>query len=164
MNSQETNSEANPEFDVRKFTTQAVMRVFDTMLNYPVEPLPTAPPMPGRRVSSFVAWVGETVVGEIYLHMTVPFAMQATAAMQRLEIGQLCTNEEVTDAAGELINMIGGSLKSRLCNAGYTCRMSSPSVLRAADMEVESTAGSGLQLGFNCRSHCVVAEVYIKFN
>jgi chemotaxis protein CheX len=44
--------------------------------------------------------------------------------------------EEVSDVVGEFTNMITGNLKSQLCDAGYPCQLSIPTVMRGGDISV----------------------------
>ncbi|MEI6035138.1 MAG: chemotaxis protein CheX [Verrucomicrobiae bacterium] len=44
--------------------------------------------------------------------------------------------EEVSDVVGEFTNMITGNLKSHLCDSGYDCQLSIPTVMRGDEIEV----------------------------
>jgi chemotaxis protein CheX len=44
--------------------------------------------------------------------------------------------EDVSDVVGEFTNMITGNLKSQLCDAGYACQLSIPTVLRGGEISV----------------------------
>lgn len=50
------------------------------------------------------------------------------------------SGDEVCDALGEVCNMVAGSVKARLSDAGAGCMMSVPTVVRGADYEVRSLA------------------------
>lgn len=48
--------------------------------------------------------------------------------------------DQVCDALGEICNMVAGSIKTRLHNAGAGCMMSTPTVVRGVDYEVRCMA------------------------
>lgn len=48
--------------------------------------------------------------------------------------------EQVCDALGEICNMVAGSVKSRLKDAGAGCMMSIPTVVRGVDYQVRCLA------------------------
>ncbi len=48
--------------------------------------------------------------------------------------------DQVCDVLGEICNMVAGSMKSRLSDAGAGCMMSIPSVVRGVDYEVRCLA------------------------
>lgn len=48
--------------------------------------------------------------------------------------------DDVCDALGEICNMVAGSMKSRLQDAGAGCMMSVPTVVRGVDYEVRCLA------------------------
>jgi chemotaxis protein CheX len=48
--------------------------------------------------------------------------------------------EQVCDGLGEICNMVAGSMKSRLRDAGAGCMMSTPTVVRGVDYEVRCLA------------------------
>jgi CheY-specific phosphatase CheX len=50
---------------------------------------------------------------------------------------------------GELVNMIGGNLKSNLCDAGISTKLSAPHVSRTKDFRRQTGAGGvSERLGF----------------
>jgi len=70
-----------------------------------------------------------------------PWAAAAAVAGRMLGVSpdELPT-EQVCDAVGEICNMVAGSLKSRLNDAGAGCLMTTPSVIRGVDYEVRCLA------------------------
>ncbi len=48
--------------------------------------------------------------------------------------------DQVCDALGEICNMVAGSIKTRLRDAGAGCMMSTPTVVRGVDYEVRCLA------------------------
>lgn len=72
-------------------------------------------------------------------------------------------DEMVNDTMGELANMIVGQVKSRLCDRGYECVLTVPSVVRGQNFSIESTTGTERRvIGFNCGAEKLKVEVLIK--
>ena len=47
-------------------------------------------------------------------------------------------DQDISDVVAELTNMITGNLKSRLCDMGYHCALSFPSVMRGDEITVSA--------------------------
>jgi len=64
---------------------------------------------------------------------------------------------------GELSNMIGGDLKSRLCDAGLPCQLSIPSITSGSDFKIESR-GWVRSERFVCanQGQSAIVEIFIK--
>jgi chemotaxis protein CheX len=60
----------------------------------------------------------------------------AAAVTVRMLGGESPREEEVSDVVGEFTNMITGNLKSQLCDAGYPCQLSIPTVMRGGEISV----------------------------
>ena len=75
-------------------------------------------------------------MGSINLHVNGDFAKLITAAMLDMEEDEIEGDEEVHDVVGELSNMIGGDLKSRLCDVGLTCELSIPTITSGRELEL----------------------------
>jgi flagellar motor switch protein FliN len=60
-----------------------------------------------------------------------------TASMLGMERDEVEDEEDVKDVIGELCNIIGGNLKSKLCDAGMFCTLSTPSYTSGSDFVVE---------------------------
>jgi chemotaxis protein CheX len=152
--------------DVRDYVAAHLSEVFETMLSLKAEPGDQfgAPSIPGERVSGSVGLAGETVTGMVYLHLTAAFAIQATSAMLGLAPGELNGNAEVNDVVGEVTNMIGGGLKSWLCDAGATCVLTTPAVIRGSSFAINSKPGVEIiVLGFKSADTSGIVEIHIKF-
>jgi CheY-specific phosphatase CheX len=50
---------------------------------------------------------------------------------------------EVNDVVGELSNMIGGNFKSRLNDAGFSCSLSVPTVVRGDHLQIDPLVVDG---------------------
>jgi chemotaxis protein CheX len=72
-------------------------------------------------------------------------------------------DEVINDAIGELTNMTVGGFKNALCDAGFPCKLTIPSILRGSNFSVEpiSTASRYI-FSFDCTGHKVVADILLK--
>lgn len=160
---------------IRDNIIRAVGDVFGTMLNRPVE-LNGAVLAPGEagaelserveavaaqapHIVGTVGFLGE-VDGLIYIYMDVEFARALTASMLGAEgLGE----DAVNDAIGELTNMIVGVFKNGLCDAGYSCKLTIPSILRGRNFCVETIgAARRFVYGFQSQGHRVIADILMK--
>ena len=83
--------------------------------------------------------------------------------MLGMELDEVDSDEEVHDVIGELSNMIGGDLKSRLCDAGFTCELSIPSITAGKDFSIESKGWAVNEtVCFQFENHIALIEAYIK--
>lgn len=91
---------------------QITQSIFSTMLNIDLmrieEPAPTHPESLVAVVQISGHWMGSAV-----LAMSPEVARESTAAMLKLSCEEL-GEEDLKEVAGELVNMIGGNLKSVL--------------------------------------------------
>jgi CheY-specific phosphatase CheX len=109
-------------------TTQIVHDVFETMLKYPVESVPESYAEKRDAVTAAIffagAWTGATL-----LECSEAQAFSFTAKLMAIpEPTRL--DDDVRDSIGEIINMIGGNLKSVLPTG---VGLSMPSVLEGAN-------------------------------
>jgi chemotaxis protein CheX len=72
-------------------------------------------------------------------------------------------DEPVNDAVGELTNMTVGSFKNGLCDAGYPCMLTIPSILRGSNFCVEPISSAQRHIfRFDCAGHRVVTDILMK--
>jgi chemotaxis protein CheX len=57
-------------------------------------------------------------------------------------LGGAASDQDVSDVIAELTNMITGNLKSQLCDLGYNCSLSIPSVVKGDDIRVSAKTAS----------------------
>ena len=160
---------------VRAHITRAVTDVLKVMLKSRVEavapggPWGEVPPevtaqLAAPHVVGSVGFVGD-INGLVYLCLPTPFARMATCRLLGLSDSELTDAGEapVTDAVGELTNMTVGSFKNALCDAGYPCKLTIPSILRARNFCIQSTRrAEHRSYRFTCGSHRLVADIIIK--
>jgi len=152
------------QLDLSSITINATKQVFKTMLSMEIDPLPSGSigKVSGNRVVGSVGFAG-VVIGNIYIHVPGGFAKEMAAAMLGMEPEEMEDEEEVNDVIGEVSNMIGGDLKSRLCDAGFPCQLSIPNITRGTDFHIDTIGWMRHErIGFNKGNNPMVVEVFIK--
>ena len=149
---------------VDQLTREAVSGVFQSMLSLQVNSEPPTPleADPAGEIIGSVAFIGETT-GIIYLCASMSFARVITSLLLGISEAEVDGGEMVTDAIGELSNMVVGHVKSRLCDSGFSCVLTIPSVVRGQQLSVEASAQTLRRvIGFhNCKHH-LLAEIVLK--
>lgn len=160
-------AEAISESVVREHIARAVADVFRTMLSKTAalrEAEPEAALAPGQQVVGTVGFTGE-LTGVVYLYFEQEFANQCTGRVLGMSEPELraAGDEVVNDAVGELTNMVAGSFKNALCDAGFPCKLTIPSILRGRNLRIEPV-GSAQRHGytFDCAGRRLAADVILK--
>lgn len=162
---------------IRENIARAVSDVFKTMLGrepvltpvadnldqvWPVDNPLAADPRP--HVVGTVGFIGDSN-GLIYLYLDLAFARLCTChllGMTEEEIDE-AGDEVINDAIGELTNMTVGSFKNGLCDAGYPCKLTIPSILRGSNFTIEPISSvSRFIYYFDCGGHKVIADLLLK--
>jgi CheY-specific phosphatase CheX len=118
-------------FNTGEHIATIVPNVFETMLALPISVVNPGP-LHAARVSGTLGIAGEQVTGTVYVHLPESLARDIARSLLQSTPGQAASDNDVHDMVGELANMIGGGLKSKLCDADIFCAMSTPSVIRGA--------------------------------
>lgn len=165
---------------IRDNIHRAVRDVFKTMLGHELEPAPIAeaagsptwPPIGTARESDrphvvgIVGFIGEAN-GLIYLYLDLDFARHCTRHLLGMTPQELddAGDEVINDAVGEITNMTVGSFKNGLCDAGYHCKLTIPSILRGSNFCIEPISSASRQIfNFTCGGHRVVADILLKMD
>jgi len=124
--------------DLRGFVSGAMNEVFDTMISMDIELADggVQANVQGERIVGSVGFAGKAV-GSVSIQVNDAFARSITAAMLGMELDEIEGDEDVHDVIGELSNMVGGDLKSRLCDGGLDCELSIPSIITGSDFKTE---------------------------
>ncbi len=163
---------------IRDNINRAVTDVFKTMLgrdpvlitsseaikNQPWPPFGHAPENASPIIAGTVGFLGD-VNGMLYLYLDLDLARMATCHLLGMTEQELDTagDEVVNDAIGELSNMTVGSFKNGLCNAGYPCKLTIPSILRGSNFSIEPISSTTRQTYyFECAGHRIVADILMK--
>jgi chemotaxis protein CheX len=158
---------------IRDYINRAVTDVFKTMLGrVPTFSTPgetgakaTSPQTSGRPlVVGTVGFVGD-INGLIYLHLDLGFAEVCTRHLLGMSEAELTAagDEVINDAVGELTNMTVGSFKNGLCDAGYPCKLTIPTITRGTNFSIEPIGNIVRHIyQFDCAEHRVVADILLQ--
>jgi chemotaxis protein CheX len=121
----------NEIFDFEPELTEITERVWASLVETPLVPRQPGQPGPAGGSRTFTGCVQITGAweGAVTVHCSEALARALTAAMFMVDPGDT-TAEEVTDALGELANMVGGNVKALLPEP---CRISLPAVADGMD-------------------------------
>ncbi len=151
--------------DLRSFVTHSMHSVFETMLsmNLAAEDPPQRESVTtGNHIVGTVGFAGK-VMGNVSVFVSRDFAQEIAAAMLGMSVDDIGSDEEVHDVIGEVCNMVGGNLKSKLCDAGLTCSLSIPSITFGNSFRVESKGWDRYELmGFRNSHNSALIEIYVK--
>jgi CheY-specific phosphatase CheX len=151
--------------DLKGIVSNSILGVFDTMLSLPIAVTDTGngPRLSGKRLVGSVSFAGDVIMGDLMIQVSDSFALLIAADLLGMEPQELDGEEDVNDVIGELSNMIGGDLKSRLCDAGLTCQLSIPSITRGTEFSIESVGWSRHEyLAFQHQDHMALVDVFVK--
>jgi chemotaxis protein CheX len=121
----------NEIFDFEPELTEITERVWASLVEAPLLPRQPGQPAPGPGSRTFTGCVQITGAweGAVTVHCSERLARLLTAAMFMVDPDDTSA-EEVTDALGELANMVGGNVKALLPEP---CRISLPAVADGMD-------------------------------
>lgn len=151
--------------DLDELVRSAVGEVFGTMLNLPVRTDPSgAPAFNGDpTIAACVGFLGR-MAGAIYLHTTEHFACRVTTALTGHAPGG-SGDALVSDAVGEVTNMVAGCFKARLRSRGLECWLTIPIVVRGQEVAIEGTNQARRRVvALRCEDAPLVAEVIFQEN
>jgi len=126
-------------FELKTTITDSVIEVFDTMLSMAIQPYEgdIDAVLDGNRVAGSVDLVGR-LMGSINILISNEFLRKMTASMLGIDVEEVEGGDDVRDVIGELCNIVGGNLKSKLCDAGFSCVLSTPSFTSGNDFTIEN--------------------------
>jgi chemotaxis protein CheX len=167
------------EAHIHDYIRRAVSDVFKTMLGAdailvkgtkdaagePWPPLNVAREDEKPHVVGTVGFIGD-VNGLIYLYLDLEHARKCTRQLLGMTDAELdqSGDESVNDAVAELTNMSVGGFKNSLCDAGYPCKLTIPSILRGTSFRVVPTGDATRHIyHFDCQGHRVVTDILMKF-
>ena len=122
--------------DLLSIINKNVPEVFQTMAGLTVTPrsgdVDPQRPATLNGVTGSVSLSGKAS-GIVYTAYSPNLAKKVTVKVLG---GECPTEEEISDVVGEFTNMITGNLKSHLCDAGFPCQLSIPTVMRGVEISV----------------------------
>ena len=143
---------------------EAVPKVFQSMvsMDLTIEPAAILVDDPRGEIIGSVGFTGKAT-GVVYLYAGMSFARKVTCSMLGLTESDLDEGDMVSDALGELSNMVTGHVKTRLCDAGWTCTLTIPSVVRGQQLSVKGASHSMSKMfGFRCGEDFFLAQLLLK--
>jgi len=116
----------------------AIEEVFEIMLGCRVEPSGKA--APASTMTGFTAMVG--LAGALCGIIALSCDQKTASAMAKSMLGpEIADSEEqVSDALGEICNMIAGNFKNKLAGADGRCLLSVPTVIKGDEYSFHSLA------------------------
>lgn len=111
-----------------------------------------------------VGFVG-TIDGIVYLCIPDDFAQDAAARVLGMSAAEVAMNsdEMVRDVIGEITNMSVGGFKNALCNIGFPCKLTLPTIVRGDHLAVAAIKGAERHtFHFDCGGHRLVADIQLK--
>jgi len=139
----------------------ALVKTFHTMLSLKLEPVDVhqLDGLVGSHMHCSIGFAGK-VTGRVHLRMSCDSATAIAAGILGLQPAEVTGEDEIRDAAGELLNIMTGNFKSNLCDAGLDCRLQPPEVGMTADLETRLEPGGGLErLAFRAGQIEIFVEV-----
>ena len=155
------------DFDSGKLKSvalQATLEVFDTMLAMEAQEIEQVPEgfFNGSKIVGSVSFTGQ-IMGCSRICVNHDFAQEMTCAMLGMEPEEIEGDEEVHDVIGEVSNMIGGGVKSHLCDMGLPCELSIPNITSGSDFTIETRQWAWHErCYFSCMQHLAMVELFLK--
>ena len=152
--------------DYKAKIQEAMIDVFDTMISLDLEPADsiTGASLEGARNMASVCFGGDAT-GIVNIQVSEEFSRIMAASMLGMEPDEIEGLEEIVDLLGELSNIVGGSLKSALTDAGLACALSTPSFTTGTDFEIELLNLERYErFAFTYDIHTVFVEMGIKIS
>lgn len=149
--------------DLKTIVTNAITEVFDTMLSMEVEAVDADQQtgIDGNQVSGLIDIKGE-IQGRINILVGDTFAGLMAASMLGMEPEEIEGEEEVNDVISEVLNIVGGNLKTALGNSGISCELSTPSISTGTGLGIELKDNQRLEkFAFNHQQHPIIVEISI---
>lgn len=111
-------------------------------------------------VAGSVGFTGD-INGLVYVYFKAPFAHALASRMLDMPFDDV-EEEMVDDVVGELSNMFVGATKSCLCDAGYPCKLTTPSIVRGQNLKAQSLRPSETRmLTMMCDGEPIVLELIL---
>jgi len=148
----------------------AVKLVFNTMIRLDINFVDSAPGVeapPAEGVTQLIGNVGfgGSINGIVYLAMSEAFAVNAAGRILRMDAAELasCGPEAITDAIGEVSNMTVGTFKNRLCDRGYPCMLTLPTLVRAKGLSIKGIRDTSRYVyHFECQGERITTDLHIQ--
>jgi len=118
------------------------------------------------QILSSVGFAG-VASGMVYLCLSDDFALTATAQILGMSPAEVEMHgpDVLKDAIGEVTNMTAGGFKNELCDLGFPCKLTLPTILRGHNLTVASVKSAARHVfTFDCKGHRLVVDIQLKFD
>jgi len=155
---------------IEKSIVRSVGNVFLTMVRQEARLVDktSVPPPPGPEtkpsIIGSVGFVG-AANGLIYLCLTEDFAIRTTAQILGMSEPEVRAHgyEVINDAIGEVTNMMVGGFKNALCDVGFPCKLTLPTMVRGNHVSVAAVKAATRHIFlFSCSGFPVIADIQLK--
>ena len=157
---------------VRNSIVRSVQNVCRTMMGLEASCAEQPPgAVPGflggtNHVFGSVGFVGE-IDGLVYLCIPEDFAKMAAARILGMSPGEVEMHGSavVNDVIGEITNMTAGGFKNALCDLGFPCKLTLPTIVRGEHLSVAAIKSATRHVFlFDCDGHRLAADIQLKLN
>jgi chemotaxis protein CheX len=142
----------------------AVIKTFQTMLSLQLEQVPQklVRPILEEHVLGTIRFTGKAV-GGVHLRLPIDASREIAALLLGLPSQELTDPAVIHDAIGEIANIIGGNLKSNLCDAGLACTLAAPRISRTTDSQIQAVPGGSLErMAFRAPGFLVYVDLSVN--
>ena len=117
---------------------------------------------PEQYLIGSVTLSGGRVSGNVHLQLPEAFAAKLTALLFGRSAS--VTDVSAADVTGELCNMLAGRVAAILSAAGYSSNLSTPTVVRGQQLELEISPGAkACRSDWTCEGHLLTVALQFKF-
>lgn len=105
------------------------------------------------------------VDGIVYLCIPDDFAQDAAGRVLGMSAAEVEMSGDATikDVIGEITNMTVGGFKNALCDIGFPCKLTLPTIVRGDHLAVASLKGAERHIfHFDCAGHRLIADIQLK--
>lgn len=116
------------------------------------------------QVMGNVGFVGD-INGIVYLGMGEEFAAYAVGEILGMSPAEVLFEgpEVIKDAIGEVTNMTVGGFKNALCDLGFPCKLTLPTIVRGNTLKAGAIKGATRYVfRFECSGRPFVADIQLK--
>lgn len=151
---------------------RALDNVLKTMAQTPVSFVSKSTEAPprivdgGNEVMGSVGFVG-AANGIIYLRFPEPLALLITSRILGMSIPETeaAGPDAVKDALGEVTNMSVGGFKNALCDLGFFCTLTLPTVIRGNRLSIYTVKSASRHVyHYDCDGHKFIADLQVKLD
>lgn len=151
--------------DIATPISKTVVEVFDMMLGMQIDPAGASieSTLTEKRIVASVNMAG-IVSGVVSIHVNYDFATFMAASMLG-STPEDTQESEIKDVMSELVNIVGGNVKSFLNDSGLTCVLSTPSITYGTDFTIENLNVEKYEkLLFAKDAHPLMVEAGLRFH